>query len=170
MRFEIPTLTTARLLLRSFRPKDAPAYAAMNADPAFRRYLGDGKVLSADEAWTQMERALGQWALRGYGLFAVEASGVLAGRVGVLHPAAWPEPELAWGIAPSFWGQGLAMEAAAAVRDWAFDACGFPHLASFILAENTRSVRVAEKLGAFRAGDVEVLGVTAQRWVHPRRG
>ena len=169
-RFEIPTLTTGRLLLRGFRPDDAAAYATMNADPVFRRFLGDGKVLSADEAWTQMERALGQWALRGYGLFAVEVAGALAGRVGVLHPANWPEPELAWGIAPVFWGQGLAAEAAVAARDWAFTACGFPHLASFILAENTRSVRVAEKLGAVRAGDAAVLGVTAQRWVHPRPG
>ena len=166
MRFEVPTLTTARLLLRAFHGADADAFAAMNADAEFRRFLGDGRVLSADESWGQMAWTLGQWALRGYGMFAVESDGRLVGRVGVLHPAGWPEPELAWGIAPAFWGQGLAVEAAAAARDWAFATCGFQELASFILQENARSVRVAEKLGAVHAGDITVLGLNAQRWVH----
>jgi len=170
MQLEIPTLTTPRLVLRGFQAKDWPAFAALNADRAFRRYLGDGQVLSANDAWTQMERFLGQWALRGYGLFVVEHEGRLAGRVGVLHPAGWLEPELAWGIAPALWGRGLAVEAAATARDWAFAACGFPQLASFILPQNGRSVRVAEKLGAVRAGDVEVMGLTTQRWVHHRPG
>ena len=165
-RFEVPTLTTARLLLRAFRDSDADAFAAMNADADFRRFLGDGRVLSADESWGQMAWTLGQWALRGYGMFAVESAGGLVGRVGVLHPAGWPEPELAWGIAPALWGRGFAVEAAAAARDWAFAARGVPHLASFILPANAPSVRVAEKLGAERAGDVTLLGMTVQRWVH----
>ncbi|MFO1024321.1 MAG: GNAT family N-acetyltransferase [Acetobacteraceae bacterium] len=167
VRFEIPTLATERVALRGFRADDAAAYAKLNADPAFRRYLGDGRVLSANESWLQMERALGQWALRGYGLFVVEYQGRLAGRVGVLHPADWPEPELAWGIAPDLWGRGLAAEATAAARDWAFRACGFPLLASFILPGNARSARVAAKLGASRVGQIEILGLKAERWVHP---
>lgn len=166
-RFEIPTLRTDRLTLRGFRAEDAAAYAALNADAGFRRHLGDGKTLSAGDSWTQMERALGQWALRGHGLFVVEYQGRLAGRVGVLHPAGWPEPELAWGIAPDLWGRGLATEAAAAARDWAFKARGFPLLASFILPGNARSARVAAKLGASLAGRIELLGLTVDRWVHP---
>ncbi len=167
-RIEIPTLTTARLVLRGLRAGDWDAFAAMNADAGFRRFLGDGRPLTREESWAQMERLLGQWALRGYGFFAVEADGALAGRVGVLHPAGWPEPELAWGIAPAYWGLGLAAEAAAAARDWAFAARGFTHLASFIAPANTRSVRVAEKLGARRADDIQLLGGTVQRWLHAR--
>lgn len=167
--FAIPTLRTPRLLLRPFSAADWDGFAALNADADFRRFLGDGRVLSRDEAWTQMERILGQWALLGYGLLAVEHEGRFAGRVGVLRPAGWPEPELAWGIAPAFWGFGLAAEAAAAARDWAFKACGFTQLASFILPANARSARVAEKLGATRAGEITILGRTVDRWVH-RRG
>ena len=167
--FEIPALRTPRLILRAFRPSDHDAYAAMNADPDVREWLG-GRVLSAQETWALMETALGQWALRGYGLFAVEAGGTFAGRIGLLHPAEWPEPELAWALARGFWGNGLATEAAAAVRDWAFERFGFPHLASFILPENLRSRRVAEKLGATRDGKIELRGVVADRWVHQRPG
>jgi RimJ/RimL family protein N-acetyltransferase len=166
---EIPTLRTDRLVLRAFRPADLDPLAAMNADPEVRRWLG-GKLLSRVESWAIMETALGQWALRGYGLFAVERDGAFAGRIGLLHPLDWPEPEIAWGLAAESWGQGIATEAAAAVRDWAFRTFGFPHLASFILAENARSRRVAEKLGAVREGKVELRGLVADRWVHPRPG
>jgi RimJ/RimL family protein N-acetyltransferase len=166
---EIPALRTSRLLLRAFHAGDLDAYAAMNADPEVRQFLG-GRVLTQQETWAAMETALGQWALRGYGFFSVEVGGRFAGRVGVLHPADWPEPELAWGLARPFWGQGLATEAAAAIRDWAFARFALPRLVSFIMPENTRSRRVAEKLGAVREGKVELRGFVADRWVHPAPG
>jgi RimJ/RimL family protein N-acetyltransferase len=56
---DIPTLTTNRLVLRGFTATDLDAYAAMNADPAVRRWLG-GSLLSREQAWAQMESLLGQ--------------------------------------------------------------------------------------------------------------
>jgi RimJ/RimL family protein N-acetyltransferase len=103
---QIPTLTAGRLTLRGFRASDWDDLAAMNSDPPVRQWLG-GTILNRSQTWTQMEAILGQWALRGYGLFAVEVDGGFAGRVGLLHPADWPEPELAWTVATPFWGRGL---------------------------------------------------------------
>lgn len=165
----IPTLTTDRLKLRAFHAGDWDAYAAMNADPAVREGLG-GNLLTAEQAWTQMESILGQWALRGYGMFAVELDGSLAGQVGMLHPADWVEPELAWTIASPFWGRGLGPEAAATVRQWAFSAFGWDRLVSYIQAENNRSRRVAEKLGAVRDGWIGLRGTRCDVWVHPAPG
>jgi RimJ/RimL family protein N-acetyltransferase len=166
---DIPVLTTSRLVLRGFVPGDWDDYAAMNADPAVRRWLG-GNILSREQSWTQMESALGQWALRGYGLFAVEAEGRFAGRIGILHPADWPEPELAWALAAPFWGRGLATEAAAAVRRWAFATLRRDRLVSYILTENVRSKRVAEKLGAVRGDQIVLRGFVAEVWIHPAPG
>jgi RimJ/RimL family protein N-acetyltransferase len=166
---DIPTLTTNRLILRSFRTSDWDAYAAMNADPAVRQWLG-GNLLGREQAWAQMESALGQWALRGYGTFAVEVDGGFAGRVGLLHPADWPEPELAWTLASRFWGRGLATEAAAEVRRWAFDKLRGEHLVSYILPENLRSQRVAEKLGAVRNSQIILRGFVSDVWIHPAPG
>jgi RimJ/RimL family protein N-acetyltransferase len=166
---EIPTLRTGRLTLRAYRAGDLDALAALNADPRFRAHLG-GNLLTREQSWGQMEAALGQWALRGYGLFAVESDRRMIGRIGVLHPADWPEPELAWGVSPDAWGFGLATEAARAVRDWAFDRFAFPRLVSFIMPENARSRRVAEKLGAYQDGQVEIRGLRPDLWVHPRPG
>jgi RimJ/RimL family protein N-acetyltransferase len=168
---DIPPLTTNRLVLRGFRASDWDAYATMNQDPVVREWLG-GELLSRDQAWAQMESALGQWALRGYGLFVVEADGRFAGRVGILHPADWPEPELAWTLAPPFWGRGLATEAASEVRRWAFATLNCNRLVSYIVRENTRSQSVAAKLGAVRDNQIVLRNFVADVWVHyaPGRG
>ena len=167
---EIPTLRTARLVLRAFRVADLDGLAAMNAELEVQRFLYAGRTMTREDAWTQMTMALGQWGLRGYGLFAVEADGRFAGRIGVLHPLEWPEPELAYALHAPFRGQGLATEAVAAVRDWAFARFGFARLASFILPANARSAGVAARLGAVREGTVELRGFVADWWVHRPAG
>ena len=168
---EIPTLQTERLVLRAFRAADWDRFAMMECNPEVRRYRG-GNLLSREEAWTSMQILLGQWALRGYGVFALaeRSSGRFVGFAGVLHPADWPEPELAYALDEAFWGQGYAVEAAAAARDWAFSHCDMERLASFILPDNTRSVRVAQTLGAVREGTVALRGFVAEWWVHRRPG
>jgi RimJ/RimL family protein N-acetyltransferase len=169
--FEVPVLRTDRLVLRAFRAGDLAAWAAMEADPEVRRYRGNN-LRTRDEAWGAMETSLGQWALRGYGLLALEhaADGQFVGFAGVLHPADWPEAELAYSLARPYWGQGLAIEAARAARDWAFAQHGFSRLASFILSENIRSISVAARLGAVSEGMVELRGFRAEWWVHRSPG
>jgi RimJ/RimL family protein N-acetyltransferase len=164
----IPTVATERLLLRAFRPADWDSLAALNADPKVRDWLG-GNTLSRHETWAQMESLLGQWLLRGYGLFAVEHRGVMIGRVGILHPIDAVEPELAWTIAADSWGQGFATEAARHARDWAFQTFGWTRLVSYIVPNNGRSRRVAEKLGAVTDGKIDRRGLLHDVWVHPTR-
>ena len=168
---EIPTLRTPRLVLRSFRMADWDAYAAMESKPAVRAYRG-GNLYDRAEAFTAMQRLIGQWALRGYGVFAAERidSGIFVGFAGVLHPAEWPEPELAYSLDEPFWHQGLATEAARAARDWMFGRFPVPRLVSFIMRENEPSQRVAARLGAVRDGGVVWRGIAAERWVHPAPG
>ena len=165
---DIPELRTARLRLRAFRLDDLDDYAAMRADPEVARYIGG--PLSRREAWDRLAVMIGQWALRGYGVFAIEerASRRVIGHVGILHPYDWPEPEIAYTIGPAAWGEGYATEAARAVRAWAFDSYAFPRLVSFIVPSNARSIRVAEKLGAARDGTVTLRGTVADVWAHRR--
>ncbi len=163
----IPDLATARLRLRAFRAADLDAFAAMHADLAVMRHLGTGQVRSRVETWRAMEGFLGQWALRGYGMFALEdRNGRFLGRAGVLHPLDWSEPELAYALVRSTWGQGLATEAATAIRDWAFASFAFPRLASFIRPDNAASIRVVARMGAVRETTVTLLGGPAELWVH----
>ena len=57
------------------------------------------------------------------------------------------ELEIGYRIHPDHWGQGLATEAARAVRDYGFDDLKLPRLISLIHPENVASRRVAEKNG-----------------------
>ncbi|MEL7116426.1 MAG: GNAT family N-acetyltransferase, partial [Pseudomonadota bacterium] len=47
-------------------------------------------------------------------------------------------------------GKGYATEAAAAVRDHAIGPMALPSLLSFVYAPNTRSIAVADRLGAYQ--------------------
>ncbi|HET6607338.1 MAG TPA: GNAT family N-acetyltransferase [Rhodopila sp.] len=161
-----PTLTTDRLVLRAFRNSDWDDYADLMADMEVQRFLA-GRAFSREESWTSMATFLGSWELRGHGMFAVEHAGRFVGRVGIYHPPDWPEPELGWTIAQAEWGHGFATEAAAAVRTWAFTTRGWTRLVSFIAKENTRSQRVAEKLGAVRDRPITLRDQTVEQWVHP---
>lgn len=171
-RIEIPTLTTPRLVLRALRAEDLDAFAAMNANPEVVRYLGTGQTITRPQTWDLMARMLGQWALRGYGFFAVveTASGQFIGRSGILHTLIWPEPELAYGLDQPFWGRGYATESAAAIRDWAFATFGFTRLASFIRPDNAASAAVLRRMGAVRTGLITLHGGDAERWEHGADG
>jgi RimJ/RimL family protein N-acetyltransferase len=171
-RIEIPTLRTSRLVLRGFHAADLDAFAAMNANPEVMRYLGTGQARSRAQTWDAMTRMLGQWGLRGYGMFALEeaATGRFVGRSGILHSLDWPEPELAYGLDQPFWGQGLATESAIAIRDWVFSTFPLPLLASFVRPDNAGSIAVLRRMGAARTGTLTLLGADAERWEHQPDG
>jgi RimJ/RimL family protein N-acetyltransferase len=156
----IPVLETARLRLRGFEARDLEPLAALNADPEVMRFLGDGATLDRHGSWRQLAMMIGHWALRGYGLFAVErrTDGAFVGRIGLLEPEGWPGTELAWTVAPAHWRQGYATEAAAAVRDWAFGTLRIRRLVSMIDEGNRASARVAEKVGERFEGRHEIFG------------
>jgi hypothetical protein len=84
----------------------------------------------------------------------------------MLHRADWPEPELSYSLTRAAWGYGFATEAARGAREWALSQPRFDRLASFILPENSRSIRVAQKLGATLDGIVTLRGFDAEWWVH----
>jgi len=144
----IPTLETERLSLRGWRPDDFDAYARWMADEDVTRHLS-GEPLLREEAWRNMATVIGHWALRGYGMWAVErkADGALVGRVGLWNPEGWPALEVGWTLGKEHWGRGYAREAARAAMDYAFLTQNVARLISVIDVGNSASQKVAEALG-----------------------
>ncbi|MES1199190.1 MAG: GNAT family N-acetyltransferase [Pseudomonadota bacterium] len=145
-----PTLETDRLILRAWRDTDVEPFIAMMAEPEVARFLtGDRRPLDREAAWRTLAVFVGHWALRGFGLYAVEekATGAFVGRVGLWRPEGWAGLELGWGLTRAFWGRGYAHEAARAVGDWAFAQMGETELISLIHADNVRSQDLARRLG-----------------------
>jgi len=145
-----PRLETERLVLRAWRADDFEPFAAMMADAETARYLtNDRRPRDRAEAWRDMALFVGHWALRGYGLFAVEekATGAFVGRVGAWRPEEWVGIELGWALARQRWAQGYALEAARAAGDWMFARLPLDRIVSLIDARNTRSQNLARRLG-----------------------
>jgi RimJ/RimL family protein N-acetyltransferase len=148
------SLSTPRLLLRPWRAEDEAPMAAINSDPEVMRMLN--RAVDAKAVAGFLEHARGHWREHGFGWFAVEGRegalcGELLGFVGVAFPTFLPEvaarPEIGWRLSPRAWGRGLATEAALAAREDAFTRLALPELISIIHPRNTRSRRVATKLG-----------------------
>jgi RimJ/RimL family protein N-acetyltransferase len=144
------TLETARLVLRPWRPEDFEPFAAMMADREVRTFLSaSGAPLSRFEAWRALCAMIGHWALRGYGLFAVveRESAELVGRIGPWFPEGWPDFEVGWTLRRQSWGKGYATEAGHACLQYVFTELDRSSIISLIAPGNTRSIRVAERLG-----------------------
>ncbi|MCP1711207.1 RimJ/RimL family protein N-acetyltransferase [Kerstersia gyiorum] len=147
-------LRTGRLLLRPWRDSDLEPFAALNADPQVMRFFP--AVLQRHESDALAARLRQQFYSQGYGIWAVEVPGQAGfiGFVGLAEPRFdapfTPCVELAWRLARDWWGQGLAPEAAAAVRDYAFGTLALKEVVAYTLRENHPSRRVMEKLGMTR--------------------
>jgi RimJ/RimL family protein N-acetyltransferase len=152
MEFLVPQqLESKRLLLRQFEDCDWQDLHRYFSDPEATLFT-QGRALSAGETWRVMCSMIGHWQIRGYGPYAVEekTSGSVLGTVGFWYPNDWPDPEIKWGLARRYWGQGYASEAARLVH-----AAGRQHLPEFALIslihdDNKASIGVALAIGAQR--------------------
>jgi RimJ/RimL family protein N-acetyltransferase len=163
----IPALETERLVLRAFRSDDLEPFARIVSDPDVVRYIDDGTAISREACWRGMALFLGHWVLRGFGWWAVEekATGRFLGRLGLWDPEGSLGMELGWLLDKSYWGMGLATEGATAALRYAFDVLGRDQVLSIIRPGNTRSIRVAEKLGATFQTRVDLRGGPASVYV-----
>lgn len=163
-----PVLETERLVLRGLRLEDWPAFQAFYASDR-ARFVGGPMDRAA--AWKTFLAFLGMWALRGYGMFAIEekATGRFAGRAGLQWHEQVSEPEMAWSLVDGFEGKGYAAEAALAARDHVFRAHGVDAPISLIAPLNAASLALARRLDCVReAQDFTYAdGRVVQVWRHP---
>lgn len=145
----IPTLTTTRLKLRPPTMADFPAYRDVMMSPR-TTYMGGPFDLRG--AWVSYCHDVALWTLAGHGALMVDLleTGQCVGQVGINHGPLFPEKELGWLLYDGYEGHGYATEAAAILRDWAFETLGLESLVSYVDQENAASIRVAERLGGMR--------------------
>ena len=142
-------LTTERLTLRKPIEADYPGYAALMASER-AAYIG-GQVTGA-RGWLVFAGEIGHWDMRGYGMFSVvlRDTNETVGLIGPFFPPQWPEREVGWLLWPEAEGKGIAQEAASAVFSHVINDLGWDTVVSYIDPANSRSISLAERLGATR--------------------
>jgi [ribosomal protein S5]-alanine N-acetyltransferase len=145
----VDILETARLRLRELTTTDLDFVAAMMADVEVTRYYG--RRFSRPDAEIWLNHQLERYRVDGHGLWLVldRQAGTPIGQVGLMLQDVEGEelPEVGWLLHRPFWGGGYATEAAAATRDAAFARWRYEAVISLIRPENTRSQRVAQRIG-----------------------
>lgn len=147
-------LNTRRLTLRPVHLEDFNDIAALWADERFTRPITGRGRLTHEEVWFRLLRDLGHWQALGQGNWSIRMrdGGAYVGSVGALDyrracVPALDAPELGWGVAPAFQGQGLAREALEAALDWCDRVLKAPRTVCMIDPPNAPSLKLAERTG-----------------------
>jgi RimJ/RimL family protein N-acetyltransferase len=144
-----PILETPRLSLREMSWEDLDFLAAMLADEQVMRHYVKCCTREESEAW--LGRVLDRYEKHGHAfwLVSLRATGEPIGQVGLLlqHVDEVDESEIGYMIHAPYWRQGYALEAASAVRDYAFGALDRSRVISLIRPANIPSQRVALRVG-----------------------
>jgi ribosomal-protein-alanine N-acetyltransferase len=140
-------IRTSRLLLRPCATGDLDSLHGLWTNPEVRRHLWDDVVITRERAAEVLAASTESFAKHNFGFWAVTRpdASQLIGFCG--FRMAEGSPELLFGIAPEYWGRGLATEAALAVLRYGFDQLQFPHVIAGADEPNAASHRVLLKLG-----------------------
>jgi RimJ/RimL family protein N-acetyltransferase len=162
----VPVLKTERLILRAPRLSDLDSITGFVTSDRAAFVGGPGKPW---DGWTSLTSLIGHWVIRGFGWWMMEdrETGATVGRTGIGFHADWPEPELGWHIYQGFEGRGLAHEGALAARAHAHRVMGLGPVISLIAPANTRSRRLAERMGATVERETVVRETSCLVYRHP---
>jgi len=138
---------TDRLRFRGWRNDDFDPFHAICSNSRVMKHVGDGKVWQSERTHQFIQSAIETLWDHGYCQWALihKAENKLIGYCGFRKTDEFPE--IGWRLAPEFWGQGLATEAAKAALKYGFVVLNFNRVTATVQTANTASVRVIEKLG-----------------------
>ncbi|MCF8469826.1 MAG: GNAT family N-acetyltransferase [Parvibaculum sp.] len=151
----MPSLETARLILRPWRAADLEPFAAMSADPrVMETLMGPLPKEESDNLATRLQSHIDE---HGFGFWAIELPGIASfiGFTGLQYvnfeAAFTPAPparavEIGWRLAHDHWGDGYASEAARASLDHAFGPLNLDEIVAFTAVTNERSRSVMSRL------------------------
>lgn len=153
-------LETGRFYLREMNIHDAESLYRLNLHPDIYRFTTDPPFESIKHA-EQFLDSYHPYTTSGFGRWAVigKHDGVFAGWCGLKYLLDENEVDVGYRLLPEFWGQGIAVETATACCTYGFRVAGLKRIVARIHKENSRSVRVAEKMSMKYEKDLLYNGV-----------
>ena len=144
---------TQRLVIRNWQEEDRPLFHVINADEEVMRFFPMRRTRAESDAL--MDRIRDDNERKGYGFAALEMKhdGACIGFAGLqdIRDIVPARPggavEIGWRLAPSWWGNGYASEAAQALLRFGFADLGLDEIIAFAVWNNDRSTAVMRRLG-----------------------
>ncbi len=147
------TLTIDELILRPWRPSDAPDVYAVCQDPEIARWVTIPQPFTPADADALIETAMTMWRNGTGAAFAIvdAATDRLLGAVTRFGPDGHQATFGLW-LAPEGRGRGVGTRSLRLVADWTFATTAAIRLDAFIMVGNEASHRMTERAGFQREG------------------
>jgi len=146
-------LTTARLLIREMTVDDAAFILQLMTEPGWLQFIGNCTVHTLDDAVCHIQTRLSNTLGLGFRVVMLP-DGTPIGICGLIQRDYLDHVDLGYAFLEAYWHQGYAIEAAAAMRDYALHTRGFKQLCAITDLGNAASIRVLERLGFCYVRDV----------------
>lgn len=152
-------IETERLIIRPWEDSDRAPFAAMGQDVEVMRYLGP--LQSRTDVDAAVDRMIKMQEALGYSFWALERReddaflGCCGLKPGPPDTPLADEIEIGWRLARGHWGQGYALEAAAASLDWGWANLDCASIMAMTVQANTASWGLMERLRMVRRGDLD---------------
>ncbi|MBB5192306.1 RimJ/RimL family protein N-acetyltransferase [Silvimonas terrae] len=142
-----PDLPIAGLALRQLEERDLPVWYDYLRLPAVIEHTS-WNLHSAEDLIPLWQAYVSEGVTTPRRLALVDGTDTLVGTIGFhtvndMNRSA----ELAYDLAPAYWGHGLAAQVGRAVVPWAFEQFGWLRIQATAMESNLRSARVLEKAG-----------------------
>jgi len=152
--------TTKRLLYRRPQQADLHTVFAIFGDPQTNLFNPAGPMTDITQAEALLDRWLQHWETHGYGWWAISSAQAPEHILGFAGIAAHDYLgkkviNLGYRFAVEAWGHGYATEAAQNSLNHAFDHLGLPEVFGLVRPDHTASIRVLEKIGMCRFGELD---------------
>lgn len=164
-------LETERLTLRLWQEEDLYPFVELSNDPGFNNFsTGRYENMTEEKARAFIRENSQQFSKRGLGRFGVflKEHATPIGICGLFEMSEDPfkgQIAIGYRLAGAQWGKGFARESAAEMLRYGLEKLKFNEIMALIDPQNSRSVRVAEKLNLILKGDVIYKGKHCQRWI-----
>ena len=165
----VPTVTTARLILRPFVEADAgPLHRILN-ETDILRYFPNPDPPPLERVQRLVARQIAHWDEHGFGWWAVvprepHRGQELIGWNGLQFLPETGEIEVGYLLSEAYWGQGLATEGGLASVHFGFQTLGLETIIAIVHPDNKASKRVIEKLGMSLVDRTNYFGMDCFRY------
>jgi RimJ/RimL family protein N-acetyltransferase len=143
-------LETNRLVLRHLSVEDAPFILELVNEPSWLRFIGDRGVRNLEDACSYILKGpADMYARLGFGLYLTERKEdhVPLGICGLIKRDTLENVDIGFAFLPRYWGNGYAVESAAAVMEHGRNAFSLKRLVAITSPDNHDSIKVLERIG-----------------------